>query len=648
MPVTVVVGGQFGSEGKGKIANYLAKTMGATYAVRCGGSNSGHTVVDDNGKVWIFRHLPTSAILPDVKLAICAGSYIDVDVLLKEIDSVQATSERLKIDPEAVIITQQCKDSEKESGLIENIGSTGSGTGAAVAARVLRSQGIKFAKDIEELQPFLANISDLLRESLKRQERIILEGTQGFGLSPLHSGFFPNVTSRDTTAAAFVSEVGLSPLDVDDVVVVVRAFPIRVAGKSGKLNNEISWDDVTNDGGHPNFIQERTTVTDKIRRVAKFDASIVKKAVRVNNASRIAINHVDYVKHNIVSDAEALESYVQSIEDLINFGIDFVGTSPRDVIDRSRGFDGSSIPPGMLSSPQIRRYIKNGLLVHLPEGQETIETSKHLKPATYDMRLGDFAVRFEVGKRKEISLGKEDKSFPRVFSRLVLPPNSLTLVSTHEEFVLPTDVIARFNLKVGLVHQGLLLGTGPIVDPEFSGKLNIPIHNFSSQAVTIGYLDPLIAVEFTKTLPPDKKDYVQNENAKGNQKSYISKAGYVESSVYRAIEESKLVTRRQTKVLWGSLIGAIVAILAIFFTLSGVINDVGSRVDGLHAIYSTQDIIDFKKASNDIANIRAQLNTLSVQSENLEGLSEKLDQIERLNREMDALIQDWKSKNNIK
>ena len=88
-----------------------------------------------------------------------------------------------------------------------------------------------------------------MREHLEAGQRIIIEGTQGFGLSLLHSKYYPFVTSRDTTAAAFVSEAGLSPLDVDDIVLVLRAFPIRVGGNSGPLPNEIDWDTVTSESG---------------------------------------------------------------------------------------------------------------------------------------------------------------------------------------------------------------------------------------------------------------------------------------------------------------------------------------------------------------------------------------------------------------
>ena len=113
MPVSIVVGGQFGSEGKGKVAHYLAQKMEASFAVRCGGPNSGHTVIDPSGKARIFQQLPTAAILPDVKLAICAGSYIDLDILLREIQETGAGPDRLIIDPDAVIITEEIKQSKK-------------------------------------------------------------------------------------------------------------------------------------------------------------------------------------------------------------------------------------------------------------------------------------------------------------------------------------------------------------------------------------------------------------------------------------------------------------------------------------------------------------------------------------------------------
>ena len=331
MPVTVVVGGQYGSEGKGKVAHYLAKSMGAKYAVRCGGSNSGHTVVGSDGRVWAFRHLPTAAILPDVKLAICAGSYIDADVLATEIGEAGISPDRLIIDRAAVLITREFKESEIESGLVRKIGSTGSGTGYAVAGRILRKSSIKFVEDDARLRPFVGNVAMTLRASLRRKERIILEGTQGFGLSPLHSGFFPHVTSRDTTAAAFVSEAGLSPFDVDDIALVIRAFPIRVAGNSGTLVNEISWDTINIEGNHKNPVLEHTTVTKKIRRVARFDPDIVRKAININQPTRIFINHLDYINFQVQPGDMVTTKFIQDVEEKIGMNIDFAGFSPKSV-----------------------------------------------------------------------------------------------------------------------------------------------------------------------------------------------------------------------------------------------------------------------------------------------------------------------------
>jgi len=187
MPVTIVVGGQYGSEGKGKVAHYLAREMEASFAVRCGGPNSGHTVIDEQGNARIFQQLPTAAILPDVKLAICAGSYIDLDILYREINETNVDADRLLIDRDAVVITPELKAREANSGLIDRISSTGSGTGAAVAARVNREKTLCFAKDIHELKPFLSPVPEVLRSTLNQNERIIIEGTQGFGLSPLHA-----------------------------------------------------------------------------------------------------------------------------------------------------------------------------------------------------------------------------------------------------------------------------------------------------------------------------------------------------------------------------------------------------------------------------------------------------------------------------
>jgi len=325
MPVSVIVGGQFGSEGKGKVAHFLAKRQGARVAVRVGGSNAGHTAYDDEGRKHTFRHLPTAALLPDVLCVLGPGSLIDPDVLAEEVDRIGLAPERLRIDPMAYVITEEHREQEAASGLAKRIGSTASGTGAALVARIERSSGDNLARCHPFLQRFVAGpVRDVLREALDRNERVIVEGTQGFGLSNLQAADYPKATSRDTTAATFVAEAGLSPLDVDEVVLVIRAFPIRVAGDSGPLPKETTWEKV---GGLTNRreLLEYTTVTGRVRRVGEFHSAVVQAAVVANAPTCVVLNHVDYF-------GACRNEFVEGVEASIGQRVDWIGLSPCDLV----------------------------------------------------------------------------------------------------------------------------------------------------------------------------------------------------------------------------------------------------------------------------------------------------------------------------
>lgn len=337
MPVTVIVGGQYGSEGKGKVACRFAELHDASIVVRVGGSNSGHTILDNQGEPVIFRHLPTAAILPDTICAIAAGSYIDADVLLEEIQRTNLTASRLVIDPSAVVITAEDKSFEHRERLKDTIGSTLSGTGAAVLNRIRRNNSVTFAGNHALLSAFVRPVRSLLREHLLKHSRVIIEGTQGYGLSLLHSPHYPNVTSRDTTAAGFLSETGLSPLDVDEIVLVIRSFPIRVSGNSGPLPHEISWQQLSDESRSSGLILERTSVTKQIRRVGRFDPAIVRDAIAANNPTHIVLNHLDYID-SCGSTSSRLtakaENFVRRVEASIGASISYVGLDPSSLIAR--------------------------------------------------------------------------------------------------------------------------------------------------------------------------------------------------------------------------------------------------------------------------------------------------------------------------
>lgn len=346
MPVSVVVGGQYGSEGKGKVAlSIVRRDPTACVVVRPGGTNSGHTGYTSNGRRIVLRQIPAAAIDGNVQVVLPAGSYIDVNLLLREIAEVGLTISQVKIDPRAHVIRKEHIDWESQSGLLNTIGSTGSGTGAAVLSRLARCSPqlphATLASEVPELLPFLCDAALLLGDALTQGSRIVVEGTQGFGLSPIHGDAWPKSTSRDTTASAFLSEAGLSPLHVDEVVLVIRSHPIRVAGDSGPLLNETSWANIAAAAGGPRVLSEVTSVTRRLRRVGLFDAEIVRRAIAVNGASRIVLNHLDHVdwaaRECITPKAR---QFIHSVEQAIGMQVAEVGVDPVGVLRVSESANG--------------------------------------------------------------------------------------------------------------------------------------------------------------------------------------------------------------------------------------------------------------------------------------------------------------------
>src|SRR5258708_41482 len=129
MPATIVVGGQYGSEGKGKVVALLASGLTSSWLVRCGGPNSGHTVTIDGSDI-VLRQLPCCAQPQKATFCIPAGCASDEAVLLGELNMLNIDRNRIIVDPRAVIVTEQ--DREDERRALRDIGSTCSGTGAAL------------------------------------------------------------------------------------------------------------------------------------------------------------------------------------------------------------------------------------------------------------------------------------------------------------------------------------------------------------------------------------------------------------------------------------------------------------------------------------------------------------------------------------
>lgn len=294
--VDVVVGGQYGSEGKGQVAAYLSKEY--DLLVRVGGPNAGHKVFEDT-KPYTFHQLPSGTRASEAEVMIGAGAAIRLDVLRQEIADCRVDYRRLSIDPHAIIISKQDVAWEMKR-LRTTISSTAQGTGAAAIRRIERRQKTILAGDIKDLKPFIRSGLEVLEKARVNGKKVLLEGTQGTGLSLLH-GEYPYVTSRDTTVAACLSEAGIPPAAVRKVVMVCRTYPIRVqspeGGTSGPMSAEISLRELSERSKIPLSeleVTERTSTTNRTRRIAEFDWKLLRKSSALNGPTDIALTFADY------------------------------------------------------------------------------------------------------------------------------------------------------------------------------------------------------------------------------------------------------------------------------------------------------------------------------------------------------------------
>src|SRR5205809_4465653 len=342
MPLTVIIGAQFGGEGKGKLASHLSIADDADIVVRCGGPNSGHTVDYEGFRIGL-RMVPAGFVNKRTKLMLAPGALVDPRILFAEMEKCDVDSSRLMIDRNACIVKEDYAKLALEQGLRDRIGSTASGTGVGVAKRALRDSEVQLAQDVAVLGQLLGDVSNELNDALDEDKIVIIEGTQGFGLSLYHNPDYPFSTSRDTTAAGFLSEAGLSPRLVTEIIMGVRTFPIRVEGNSGPLN-EISWERLRKISGYPYPISEYTTATGRTRRIGMFDQELVERAAKANRPTHLALHGSDYLDfHNkgctrYEELSENATGFVENLERTLRTPVAFVGTGPKneEIIDRRR------------------------------------------------------------------------------------------------------------------------------------------------------------------------------------------------------------------------------------------------------------------------------------------------------------------------
>ncbi len=331
MPVTVVVGAQWGDEGKAKIIDLLSKEH--TYVVRYqGGHNAGHTVVVDDQK-YALQLIPSGVLYDHVVPVIANGVVVDLPTLFREIDTLESRGVRcgdLKVSSRAHLIFpwHQAHDAIAEAVRGDDkIGTTLKGIGPAYADKA-RRVGVRVGEivdpdsfaatvraraiaentlieqaggeplDVEEivtqfvaygarLRPHIADTVTLLHDALARGAQVLLEGAQATFLD-LDHGTYPYVTSSNPTAGGACVGTGLGPRDIDRIVGITKAYTTRVG--AGPFPTELldADGDTLIDVG-----REYGTVTGRRRRAGWLDCVMLRQAVRLNSLTEIALTKLD-------------------------------------------------------------------------------------------------------------------------------------------------------------------------------------------------------------------------------------------------------------------------------------------------------------------------------------------------------------------
>ncbi len=332
MPCNIVVGAQWGDEGKAKIVDYLTKD--ADYVVRYqGGANAGHTVVKDDKK-YVFHLIPSGILYPDKTCVIGNGVVLDPFELVKEIKKMSRLGHEIK---GRLVISEACHlimpwhnviDKAREAkSKSKKIGTTGRGIGPCYTDKAARI-GIRFidlfeknvktkisdivkeknfiikkyyggkklsAKKIysdymeigEEIKEYMGDVSSLLNAALKENQNVLMEGAQGTGLD-IELGTYPYVTSSHPTAGGACIGAGIGPSKVNNVYGIMKAYITRVG--EGPFPTELTGDDgeyLREQGG------EYGATTGRPRRCGWFDAVFGKYSVMVNGFTDLVITKLD-------------------------------------------------------------------------------------------------------------------------------------------------------------------------------------------------------------------------------------------------------------------------------------------------------------------------------------------------------------------
>ena len=256
-PILIVQGGQWGSEAKGLITHKLTLEKQVQWAIRTGTVNAGHTVYH-GGRPYAMQQLPVSWVRQGCNLVLGPGAYIHPDILMREIEwimealnlSLEEVLSTISIDYRCGIHLPIHTDRAHSANRHHSIGTTGKGCSEAVMDKVMgrdREVPPTFANWISDKPGFWQKVAKritdtvvVVNDAYDIGDQVLVEGTQGT-LLDLHLGDYPYTTHKQTQAASWMAEAGLSVMCETELWSVMRTYPIKVAGNSGPMPGEIPW-----------------------------------------------------------------------------------------------------------------------------------------------------------------------------------------------------------------------------------------------------------------------------------------------------------------------------------------------------------------------------------------------------------------------
>lgn len=306
--VTVIIDGQAGDSGKGKVISEFVLENKPELSIINHSPNIDHTVVLGEVK-RVFKHIPVSVINDTTTLLLGPNMFIDLDLLIKEYTDLEdiLNNRTIYAHPNISLITND--NIKKEKHTLQKSGSTFSGGGSALQDKIGRDDNLNFFKGYKNIKVLSHDeYYKLLQYHLINSKNILLEGSQGADLDINHSGHYPHTTSKQISVAQMFADAGISPRHLKTVVMVIRPYPIRIApGDYGK-SKEINWDLINNAsyvGGYPhtestydNFskeidytdFSELNILTGNFKRVFYLDINLLKRNVQINTPDYIYLN----------------------------------------------------------------------------------------------------------------------------------------------------------------------------------------------------------------------------------------------------------------------------------------------------------------------------------------------------------------------